>query len=111
MVYLVQCGLHHGANSKYEAPLLCSMSSEDLVPQSYGVFLSPGWTLENHFEAVGTILTSNIRWVWDRTIVADRVVYHAERINDVLLAKIRADRFVDHVSCGYKIHMAASDGL
>jgi hypothetical protein len=105
MVYLVQCGLHHDANSRYEAPLLCNMSSEDLVPQSYGVFLSPGWTLENHFEAIGRNLTSHIRWVWDRTIVVDQVVYHAERIDDGLLAKIGDDRYVDTVSCDYRVHI------
>ncbi len=86
-VYLVECGHNkkpaQDAAAKYQAPLLCH--SESRIPESYAVFLSPGWTLEQHSAAIDQDLTPYIRWVLDRKIL-DRVVYHGEDTDDELLA-------------------------
>jgi hypothetical protein len=96
------------AAAKYQAPLLCR-SKEGRIPQSYDVFLSPGWTLEQHSAAIDRDLTPYVRWVLDNKIL-NRVEYHGYDIDDELLATIRSDIYFDMFECSHMVQMPPLDG-
>ena len=80
-----------------EAPLLPHNADlEKFVPGFYGVYLVPGHTLQQHFEAVKTDLTPHIYNVFDR-LYPDRVVYGCKNVDGELLAAIRSDSGVEAV--------------
>ena len=76
------------------------------MPNSYAVFLRPGVSLEQHKLAVGhgADLNSAISRVHDNLDPA-RILYHA-KLDEGLLAAVRADSGVDFVECNLRAHIA-----
>ena len=94
----------------YQAPLLsCDGPSEDIVPQSYVVFLHYGCSLEQHKQTVseGADLDSAIRFVFPETDFHG-LYYHAY-LDDGPLAAVRSDIVVDMVECSVRPHPADFD--
>lgn len=88
----------------YQAPMY--HCEEDIVPNSYIVFLSPGVSLEQHKRSVGpgADLDSAISRVhdnWD----PNRIIYSAD-LEDGPLAAVRVDTGVDLIECNARVHIA-----
>ena len=79
-------------NTPYQAPFSNPNAplEGDVTPHSYNIYLSPGYSLDEHnahhghSENVRTVLTGEEKY-------KDNVVYLGTNINDDLLARIRAD--------------------
>ena len=67
------------------------------MPETYGVRLLPGHSLEAHFAAINFNLTPFIEHVFDPP--PDQIVYLATGVNDDLLATIRSDPRIEYVAC------------
>ncbi|KAH7409536.1 hypothetical protein BKA64DRAFT_665189 [Cadophora sp. MPI-SDFR-AT-0126] len=80
----------------YQAPLRDPGGAGPIVPGSYGVFLFPGRSIEQHSIEIQTDITPYIMHIFDK-LWTDRVVYSAGNIDDELLAKIRKDPGVEFV--------------
>ena len=93
--------------SPYEAPLQCDVPAEEIVPESYIVFLSQGCSLEKHKETVGdgADLDNAIKYVWDEE--ASHPLYYSAELDDGSLAAVRADEGVSFVECNRRIHQGS----
>jgi hypothetical protein len=88
-----------------EAPLRPhDAKPEDVVAGNYGVYLFPGYSLEQHSEFIKNDLTRHIMHIFD-TLYTDRVVYSSRNVDDLLLAAIRSDPGVEAVNYDYKIEL------
>jgi hypothetical protein len=80
------------------ACLKCDYPPElNIVPETYGVRLLPGHSLEDHLVAIHYNLTPFIEHVFEPP--PDPVVYLATGANDELLATIRSDPHIGYVAC------------
>jgi hypothetical protein len=85
-------------NLSIPARLKCDYPPElTIMPETYGVRLLPGHSLEDHFAAINYNLTPFIEHVFEPP--PDQVVYLAMGVNDELLATIRLDPHIEYVAC------------
>lgn len=92
----------------YQAPMIaCDVPTEEIVHQSYIVFLHQGCSLEQHKRAVaeGADLDSAIISVFPETDYHG--LYYRAKLDDDALATVRADVVVDMVECNRKVHLVA----
>jgi hypothetical protein len=101
----LDCLRHAGM---YEAPMHVCDVPEEIVPDSYIVFLHKGYTLETHKKAIGVNIDSAIRLVFNET--AHHGLYYSAKFDKATLAAIRTDIGVDMVECDLKAHPAQSSG-
>lgn len=93
-----------GTMAPYEAPLHgCDNSYNDVVPQSYNVFLHQGYSLGDHKQTViGTVdLDTTIEIVFPET--ARHGLYYSSELDDNALAAVRADMGVEMVECNRRV--------
>jgi hypothetical protein len=86
--------------NNYEAKLVCHEPPTKTVPGEFTVYLAPGYSLQQHSEAIKTDLTPYIRGDFNE-LFKGQVVYIAEGMDCRLLKAIRADRGVEFVECNY----------
>ncbi|KAH8595494.1 hypothetical protein B0O99DRAFT_156998 [Bisporella sp. PMI_857] len=91
----------------YEAPLLnCDVPKEEIVPDSYVVFLHQGYSLDKHKQAVGVNIDSAIQYIVNETAVHG--LYYRAGFDNATLAAVRTDIGVDVVECNRKVHPTVS---
>ena len=89
----------------YSAPIINCGPPEDIVPDNYFVFLAPGYTVEQHKQAVHqrANLDSAITGVLDLRITD--YIYYGAVLSDAALADVRADPNVDFIECEHVVHL------
>jgi hypothetical protein len=94
-----------GKSGSYEAPILgCDEPEEDVVKDSYQVFLHKGYSLGQHKMTVGSAvdLATAIRNILNET--ASHGLYYDATLDENALAAVRADIGVDLVICDVRAH-------
>ena len=77
----------------YQAPLIQGGSGGEVVPDSYSVFLHPGYSLEEHKRFAGAAeLERKIVFEFNHS-----PGYHAEELDETMLQVVRRDVGVDRV--------------
>ncbi|KAF5027006.1 hypothetical protein F66182_881 [Fusarium sp. NRRL 66182] len=90
-----------------QAPLLNDdLPSKDRVKDSYIVYLRPGYSLDDHANAIQGGLESHIDHVY--SFIKEKVVYVAVSVDKTLLAAIRADPKVEKVEVQGSVNPAAA---
>ena len=85
--------------------MLCNGTSEDLIHETYMVYLHHGCTLEEHKQLVGEKagLDSAIKYVFEES--EGLGVCYGAKLNDSALAAVRTDIAVDMIECQYRGHL------
>lgn len=88
----------------YKAPMhACDLPDEEIVYNSYIVFLHRGYSLDQHSQAIGFDVESLIEHRFPET--KRHGVYYGATLNKDVLAIVRADTGVDMVECNVKVHL------
>ena len=85
------------SSPSYQAPLHNCNTGLERVPESYIVYLAPGYSLEKHSEVVGRDVREFLNHVYD--ICTGKVVYVGRPVDEGLLKAIRGDKGVEKVEC------------
>ena len=95
-----------GIMGSHEAPVHnCDLPEKDRVPNNYVVFLHPGYSLDQHKQAVGheANLHSAIEYVFEETPIHG--LYYSAELDIASLAAVRADSGVYMVECIQRVYM------
>lgn len=87
-------------SASYQAPMRFWGAPEEIYSEAYTVYLFPGHSLQQHFEAIYEDLKPYNLGVLD-AIYLDKVVYVVQKVNDEMLAAIRSDPGVEFVDYDY----------
>ena len=90
--------------STYQAWMHCNAPDEDIIPNSYFVFLHWGYPLDEHKQAMKpkVSLDGHIERVFEQT--HSYGTYYAAKLDNASLEAVRADVGVDFVECNRRIY-------
>lgn len=89
----------------YLAPMhACDIPAEEIIPQSYIVFLHRGYTLEEHKRTIGGAVDfDTVTHIFPEHRIHG--LYYAIELEDHELVAVRADIGVDMVECNMRVHL------
>jgi hypothetical protein len=94
--------------SSYRAHIYCGGPSEDIIANSYIVFLHWGYSLAEHKQTVSDIdLDPLIKIIFEET--ANHGLYYSVELEEGALEVVRADWGVDMVECDRRAHLIERD--
>jgi hypothetical protein len=92
--------LYHAIPAYRIFPAPLDDCSKYAIPGAFMVKLQQNHSLADHSTAVGTDITPHLQWEYENTIFGvHSTFYHAENVDDKMLAAIRADPGVYRVFC------------
>lgn len=97
--------VHQSPSPLYRAPFRqCDGPMEDLIPDSYVVWLAKGHTLQQHKQVLGGSFDLDSMVIAVFQCNPGRVCYEV-KADDSSISAIRADAGVDYIDCNYRVHM------